>query len=116
MVETCIRVYRRYLMFSPAGREDYVDYLLATGNADEAAFQIAAMVNDDKFVSQRGRSKHAMWMQLCDIVSKHPGEVTSLRVDPVLRSGINRFTDEVGRLWCSLAEFYVRQGAFDKVG
>lgn len=114
VVETCIRIYRRYLMFSPAGREEYVDFLLATGNADEAAFQLAAMVNDDKFVSQRGRSKHALWMQLCDIVSKHPGEVTSLRVDPVLRSGINRFTDEVGRLWCSLAEFYVRQGAFDK--
>lgn len=73
------------------------------------------MVNDDRFVSQRGRSKHALWMLLCDITSKHPGEVTSLRVDPVLRSGIHRFTDEVGRLWCALAEYYVRQGAFEKV-
>ena len=73
------------------------------------------MVNDDRFVSQRGRSKHALWMLLCDITSKHPGEVTSLRVDPVLRSGIQRFTDEVGRLWCALAEYYVRQGAFEKV-
>lgn len=73
------------------------------------------MVNDDRFVSKRGRSKHALWMLLCDITSKHPGEVKSLRVDPVLRSGILRFTDEVGRLWCALAEYYVRQGAFEKV-
>ena len=40
VTETCIRVFRRFLMFSPAGREEYADYLLATGNADEAAVQV----------------------------------------------------------------------------
>lgn len=40
VTQTCIRVFRRFLMFSPAGREEYADYLLATGNADEAAVQV----------------------------------------------------------------------------
>ncbi len=35
-------------------------------------------------------------------------------MDPVLRSGIARFTDEVGRLWCALAEYYVRLGSFER--
>ena len=112
--ETTVRVYRRFLQYDSTGREEYADYLLSIGNVDEAAVQMAAMVNDERFTSLKGRTKHAMWMLLCDTVSRHPGRITSLRVDPVLRSGIARFSDEVGRLWCALAEFYVRSGAFEK--
>jgi pre-mRNA-splicing factor SYF1 len=109
----CVRVYRRYLQFDPAGREEYVGYLTAAGAVDEAAAQLAALVNDEAFVSRSGVSKHAHWMALCDLVSRHPEHVTSLRVDATLRSGIARFSDEVGRLWCALAEYYVRQGLFE---
>ena len=31
----------------------------------------------------------------------------------ILRSGIQRFTDMVGKLWCSLADFHIRQGHFE---
>lgn len=131
--ETCVRVYRRYLQFDPSAREEYVEYLLGGGgstsdgssgspsgsatepiNVDEAALQIATMVNDPKFQSLRGRTKHALWLQLCELVSSHPAQVTSLRVEPVLRSGIRRFSDEVGRLWCALGEYFVRSGAFER--
>eukprot|EP01042_Synura_sphagnicola_P000202 gene202-204_t len=45
----------------------------------------------------------------------HPEAVSKvLKVEDIIRSGISRFSDEVGRLWCRLAEFYVRQGAFAK--
>ncbi|RYY35268.1 hypothetical protein EON62_02630, partial [archaeon] len=53
-------------------------------------------------------------MQLCDIVSKNPRSIHSVRVDPVLRSGCKLFTDEVGRMWCALAEYYVRLTQFEK--
>ena len=112
--ETALRVYRRHLQFDTAGREDFIDYLLSIDAVDEAAAQLAAAVNDEAHVSPTGRTKHALWMMLCDVVARHPGQITSLRVDPVLRSGIARFSDEVGRLWCALAEFYVRSGAFEK--
>lgn len=112
--ETCVRVYRRYLMFAPESREDYVEYLLAIGQWDEAACQLAIVVNDPKFESRKGRPKHFFWMQLCDVVSQHPADIMSLSVEPILRSGISRFSDEVGRLWCALAEYFVRCGQFDK--
>ncbi len=42
-----------------------------------------------------------LWLELCDMVTKHPREVhgTGLRVDAIIRGGIRRFTDEVGG-WC----------------
>lgn len=38
----------------------------------------------------------------------------SLNVDAIIRSGLARFSDEVGPLWCKLADFYIRSGAFER--
>ena len=32
----------------------------------------------------------------------------------MIRGGIRKFTDEVGRLWTCLADFYIRRGLFEK--
>lgn len=32
----------------------------------------------------------------------------------IIRHGLNKYTDEVGRLWVALANFYIRQGLFEK--
>lgn len=37
-----------------------------------------------------------------------------VQVDAIIRSGISRFTDEVGRLWCKLAKYYIHMGQFDR--
>lgn len=47
---------RRYLMFDPSHREDYVDYLEGEGQWEQAAKQLAICVNDDDFVSP-----HVSW-------------------------------------------------------
>eukprot|EP00903_Cladosiphon_okamuranus_P006058 g5973.t1 len=113
--ETAVRVFRRYLMFDPAHREDYVDYLESEGQWEEAAKQLGICVNDEDFLSPHGHSKHEMWMRLCDLCAKHPEEVTGvLKVDAIIRSGLSRFTDEVGRLWCKLADYYIRLGQFER--
>ena len=39
----------------------------------------------------------------------------AMQADAILRSGIRKFTDMVGKLWNSLADFYIRRGNFDKV-
>ncbi len=74
--QTAVKVYRRYLTFDPAYREEYSQYLLSINKYDEAVKQMAIMVNDDNFVSLKGTSKHALWLQLCDIISKHPENIT----------------------------------------
>ena len=61
----------------------------------EAARKMAELVDDDTFHSLEGKSKHQLWLELCDIITKHPKEVSGLKVDAILRSGIRKFTDEV---------------------
>lgn len=57
-----------------------------------------------------GKSKHQLWLELCEIVTKHAPDIKSVKVDPIIRSAIRRFTDENGRLWTSLADYYIRLG------
>ena len=53
------------------------------------------MVNDEVFRSLEGKSKHAMWLDLADICTRHPAAVAHLNVEAILRAGIRKFTDEV---------------------
>lgn len=84
------------------------------GRYGEAAEQLAIIVNDDRFVSKNEKTHHQLWMELCDLISKHPDEVKTLKADPIIRSGLRKFTDDVGRLWCALADYYIRQGEWER--
>lgn len=53
-------------------------------------------MNDDGFRSLAGKSKHQLWLELCDIITKQPDNVKDMPVDAILRGGIRKFTDEVG--------------------
>uniref|UniRef100_A0A8C5H8J0 Pre-mRNA-splicing factor SYF1 n=1 Tax=Gouania willdenowi TaxID=441366 RepID=A0A8C5H8J0_GOUWI len=113
--ETAIRVYRRYLKLCPENAEEYIDYLRSVGRLDEAAVRLAAVVNDENFVSKDGKSNYQLWHELCDLISQNPDKVTSLNVGAIIRGGLTRFTDQLGKLWCSLADYYIRSGHFEKV-
>ena len=41
-------------------------------------------------------------------------QVKSMRVDAIIRQGIKRFTDQIGLLWNSLADYYTRNANFEK--
>nr|PIL97036.1 XPA binding protein 2 family protein [Toxoplasma gondii COUG] len=114
VVETTLRVYRRCLMLLPEKVEDFIAYLQSpeVGRYDDAARLLAEVVNDES--SETQRTKHELWLELCDLVCKHPREIKSLRAEAVLRSGISRFSDQVGKLWCALASHFVRLGQLEK--
>ena len=112
--QTAVKVYRRFMMFDSTQREEYVDYLLGAGQFDEAAQQLAVIVNDSEFKSLKGRTKHDLWMQLCSLLSQHPEHIKGIEAEPVIRSGLRQFSDEVGRLWCALADYHIRLGHFER--
>ncbi|XP_046893738.1 pre-mRNA-splicing factor SYF1 [Hypomesus transpacificus] len=112
--ETAIRVYRRYLKLSPENAEEYIDYLRSVGRLDEAAVRLASVVNDVSFVSKEGKSNYQLWHEMCDLISQNPDKVKSLNVGAIIRGGLTRFTDQLGKLWCSLADYYIRSGHFEK--
>lgn len=37
--------------------------------------RLAGVVNDEGFRSLEGKSKHQLWLELCDLVTKHPNDV-----------------------------------------
>eukprot|EP00808_Paulinella_micropora_P010332 g7200.t1 len=112
--ETGMRIWRRYLKLYPNEKEDFCKYLKKMGRIEEAVAVLADMVNDDKFVSQHGKSKHDLWQELLKLLVSNPQKVKKLNVDAIIRSGIKRLSHEVGRLWCALADFYIRLGHFEK--
>lgn len=112
--ETAIRVYRRHLKLQKENTEEYVDYLMKIGWLDEAANKLVDIINDDSFVSRVGKSKHQLWNELCDLVAKNPDKVTSLKIEPIIRQGLKRYTDQIGVLWNSMADYYIRGGHFER--
>ncbi|XP_033228299.1 pre-mRNA-splicing factor syf1 homolog [Belonocnema kinseyi] len=112
--ETAVRVFRRYLKMAPEDTEDYIEYLTSINRLDEAATQLAHIVNQDDFVSKSGKSKHQLWSELCDLISKHPTQIKTLNVDAIIRGGLRRYTDSLGSLWNSLADYYVRSGLLER--
>lgn len=114
ITETAVRVYRRYLKLSPENAEEFVEYLQKVGKLDDAAVLLANIVNKEEFVSKEGKSKHQLWNELCDLISKNPDKVHTLKVDAIIRGGLRRYTDQIGQLWNSLADYYIRAGLFER--
>lgn len=113
-IETSLRVYRRYLKYDPSHIEDLIEFLLNSGLWQEAAERLAGVLNDDRFYSIKGKTKHRLWLELCDLLTQHATEISGLNVDAIIRGGIRKFTDEVGRLWTSLADYYIRRKLLEK--
>lgn len=89
--ETAVRIFRRYLKLAPDDAEEYIEYLLSVGRLDDAAQQLANIVDNEHFVSKHGKSNHQLWNELCDLISKNPDKVHSLNVDAIIRGGLRRY-------------------------
>ncbi|PRQ28734.1 putative tetratricopeptide-like helical domain-containing protein [Rosa chinensis] len=91
-IETSLRVYRRYLQFDPTYVEDYINFLIDSSLWQEAAEKLASVLNDDE----------------------HGTKVSGINVDAIIRGGIKTFKDEVGSLWTSLADYYIKRSLFEE--
>ena len=112
--ETSILVFERYILYAPDQRETYFDYLIEIDRPGDAAEQLAKCLNDEDFSAPSGRSHHSLTMQLCDLCAANPDKIPKLlNVPAIIRAGILKYSDEVGRLWCKLADYYTRSGDFD---
>lgn len=112
--ETAVRVFRRYLKLCPENAEEYIEYLISIDRLDDASVKLAQIVDNENFQSKHGKSNHQLWNELCELISKNPDKVHSLNVDAIIRGGLRRYTDQLGHLWNSLADYYVRSGLFDR--
>lgn len=112
--ETAIRIYKRFLKLQPEYAENYIDYVRRIGRLDDAAVKLAEIVKDEKFISREGKSKFILWSDLCELICRNPDKVISLPSEAIIREGIRRFTDQQGKLWILLAEYFIRSGLFER--
>eukprot|EP00833_Pecoramyces_ruminatium_P009876 jgi/Orpsp1_1/1183908/evm.model.c7180000087180.1 len=108
----------------------------------EAVKMLSGIVENPKFISKYGKSPYQLWIQLCELLCDHAdeletiglnsnililnsngitsginskiGTVEQLDVEKIIRSGIARFSDQVGILWNSLARWWILKQEFEK--
>ncbi|KAI0988526.1 hypothetical protein GJ496_004479 [Pomphorhynchus laevis] len=126
--EVAVRVYRRYIKVYPERIEDYIDFLLDTYDdlglegchalsvniLEECALLYVSLLNNESFVSRKGKSRYQLWNELCDFVSKHPLDVPTIKFEQIIKQGIERYADQVGILWNSLSNYFTRAGDIER--
>merc|ERR1711915_276656 len=94
--------------------EDYIDFLIKCDRLEEAAHKYEWCVNTETFASKYGKSKYQLWSELCDLISNNPKETSLKNAEAIIRHGLQRYTDQTGRLWNCLSQFYINSSLFER--
>ena len=115
-----IETFQRYIKFNPDYKEKFVHYLVGIKEFNYAIDLIIEILNDENFFSKENKSQYYYWIMICQIINNYPECINSnkndkyIDVDKLIRHGIKKYTDEVGNLWVTLSNYYIRIGLIDK--
>jgi pre-mRNA-splicing factor SYF1 len=117
--ETAVKIWRRYMQVHPEDVEDFIELLVEVGLYTEAVHKYMDILNNLRFASKNGRGHYELWSEMVDLMVEHAAEVetgheTGIDVERIIRSGIERFADQRGKLWCGLATYWIRRGSFER--
>ncbi|KAJ5492281.1 RNA-processing protein HAT helix [Penicillium expansum] len=117
--QTAIKIFARYMQIHPENIEDYIELLVDNGEYTEAVKKFMDILDDPRFKSKHGKGPFQLWSEMVDLlVSKakkiETGPQVGIDVDAILRSGIQRFADQRGKLWAGLATYWITRGNFEK--
>ena len=112
---TAIRIWKRYMQIQPELIEDFIDLLLSLEAYSVAAYQYIKLLNNPSFVSRHGKSHYQIWSEFSDLLVSHPREIgDDIPVERIIRAGIERFPDQRGKLWTSLAMYWISMQDFER--
>ncbi|RPB29386.1 TPR-like protein [Terfezia boudieri ATCC MYA-4762] len=112
--ETAVRIWRRYMQVHPEDAEEFIELLLNLGHYNEAARKYIEILDNPRFKSKALKSHFQLWSELCDLLVNHAKEVKGIPVERIIRSGIIKFSDQKGKLWTSLATYWITTGDFER--
>lgn len=98
----------------PEEAEEFVELLLELGQYNEAANKYIEILNNVKFKSREGKSHFQLWTEMCDLLVDHAAEIKDIPVEKIIRSGIKKFEDQRGKLWSSLATYWIAKLDFER--
>ncbi|GKT45500.1 pre-mRNA-splicing factor SYF1 [Colletotrichum spaethianum] len=116
---SAVKVWRRYMQIHPEEAEDFIELLTQVGFYTEAIKKYTDILNNTRFISKHGKGHYELWSEMVDLMVEHAAEIetgheTGIDVDRIVRSGIVRFADQRGKLWCGLATYWIRRGSFER--
>lgn len=117
--ETAVKIWARYVQAHPEDVEDYIDLLIKTGHYLEAVKHYIRILDNPKFKSKHIKSEFQLWSEMVELVvskARELGDSSVLFFDPdtIIRSGIERFADQRGKLWAGLATYWITRGDFER--
>ena len=117
--QTAVKIWRRYMQIHPEDAEDFIELLVEMGLYTEAVKKYMTILNNPKFRSKNSKSEYQLWSEMVDLLVIHAKEVetgdeTGIDVERIIRSGIERFADQRGKLWSGLATYWITRGSFEK--
>ncbi|KAH8912815.1 TPR-like protein [Coniochaeta sp. PMI_546] len=117
--DTAVKIWRRYMQVHPEDAEDFIELLVQVGYYTEAVHKYIDILNNPRFRSKNGKGHYELWSEMVDLMVEHATEVqtgyeTGIDVERIIRSGIERFADQRGKLWCGLATYWIRKGSFER--
>ena len=108
--DTAHCVARRYLQINPQSIEDYLVLLEELEEHAEAIKLYVRVLDDPNFRSKERKSQYQLWSEFCELLVRHPRDAGTLDVEAIIRAGLRKFTDQKGRLWTSLATYWITLG------
>ncbi|KAI1103897.1 TPR-like protein [Jackrogersella minutella] len=117
--ETAVKIWRRYMQVHPEDAEDFIELLTQVGLYTEAVKKYIDILNNPRFNSKQSKGHYELWSEMVDLLVEHANEVetgheTGIDVERIIRSGIEKFADQRGKLWCGLATYWARRGSFER--
>ncbi|PKS11592.1 hypothetical protein jhhlp_003357 [Lomentospora prolificans] len=115
---TAVKIWRRYMQVHPEDAEDFIGLLTHLQLHTDAVHAYINILNNPRFVSKYGKGMYELWSEMVDLLVEHATEIdinTESEADPerIIRTGLARFPDQRGKLWCGLAAYWVRKGSLD---
>jgi pre-mRNA-splicing factor SYF1 len=116
---TAVKIWRRYMQIHPEDAEDFIELLIEEKLYTEAVKKYMEILNNPKFRSKHGKGHYQLWSEMVDLLVTHAMEIETgddigIDVERIIRSGIERFADQRGKLWSGLATYWITRGNFER--
>ncbi|ETI21436.1 pre-mRNA-splicing factor syf1 [Cladophialophora carrionii CBS 160.54] len=117
--DTAVKIWKRYVQIHPEDMEDFIDLLIETGHYLEAVKRYMEILDNPKFRSKHIKSEFQLWSEMVELMVNKAREIGDSSVsgfdpDTIIRSGIERFADQRGKLWAGLATYWITRGDFER--
>ncbi|KFY65189.1 hypothetical protein V496_02765 [Pseudogymnoascus sp. VKM F-4515 (FW-2607)] len=117
--QTAVKIWRRYMQIHPEDAEDFIELLVEERLYTEAIKIYMNILNNTRFRSKHGKGHYQLWNEMIDLLVTHArlvetGYEYGIDVESIIRSGIERFSDQRGKLWSGLATYWITRGSFEK--